>query len=235
MKITLLIATYLSVFSLKASLLDVPHLSLTATAHLCKPADELQLKITLITTQDSACAALEENTQKINNILARMLDLGLSAQEYQTDQFSITPTYTPCPQHPPLNWKPSINGYQVSYSILVRTTQLDIIGQIIDSATQEGATHITDIRFGLRNPNQYQTEALSIAGANALKNAQTMAASMGVKLIRVLSMNLNPMRVSAPQMQMACFAKSADNNSAPPIEGGEVCIDASLSVVYEIN
>jgi hypothetical protein len=105
-------------------------------------------------------------------------------------------------------------------------------GQIIDIANQVGANSITNIRFGLRSARDYWTEALMAAGANAISDAQAIAAATGVRLVRVLSISLNHTQVKSPQIALASFAKA---NTSTPIEPGDVSIEANVSLVYEID
>jgi uncharacterized protein len=214
---------------------DVPKLTLTSSAHIKKPADELQMKIGVITLGKTAQEALRENSEKMRAVIAHLEMAGLGSDDYETNQFSIQPTYTPCPKHPPLDWKPSINGYEVTNSILIHTRKFDMAGEIIDLANRAGANSITDIRFGLHSSRDYWSEALAAAGANAVSDARALAAATGVRLVRVLSLSLNHTHVRSPQLNMACFAKAAGGESAPPIEAGDVSIEANVSLVYEIE
>lgn len=217
---------------LQASNLEVPKLTLSASATIAKPSDELQLKIGVITLGETAEEALAENSFKMENVIAHLEAIDLTKGDYETSHFSINPTYTPYPKNPPENWKPSINGYEVTNTILIHTPKLDLAGKIIDRANRAGANSITEIHFGLHNSRDYWTEALSAAGANAIRDAQTIAQATGVRLVRVLSISLNQTQIHSPHLSVACFAKAGN---APPIEPGEVSLTANVSLVYEID
>lgn len=222
-----------SALSLHASSSDIPKLTLSASASIWKPADELQMKIGVATLGDTAEDALGENSRKMNDVIANLFLAGLTQGDYETSHFSINPVYTPYPQNPPLNWRPSIIGYEVTNSVLIHTPQLDIAGKIIDLANRAGANSITDIRFGLHSSREYWSEALSAAGANAVKDARAIAAATGVQLVRVLSITLNHTQIYSPHLNLSCLAK-ADAGNIPPIEPGEVSIEANVTLVYEI-
>jgi uncharacterized protein YggE len=219
-----------ALFTLEASQ-EVSKLTLNATATVWKPSDELQLKIGIVTLGETAGDALAENSAKMNAVLIELQRIGLTRDEYETHQFSIQPTYTPAPLHPPANWKPSINGYEVTNTLLVRTAQLDLAGRIIDAANAAGSNQISDIRFGLKNSREYWSEALTAAGRNAVRDAEAIAAATGVRLVRVLSISLNNTQVQGREIGMMCMARGA---AATPIEAGDVSITANVSVVYEI-
>lgn len=213
---------------------DVPTLKLSAQAHLKKPSDELQMKIGVINLGKTAEAALAENSKRMQAIIASLEAAGLTKKDYETSRFSIQPTYTPYPKDPPYDWKPSINGYEVSNSILIHTERLDIAGKLIDVANKAGANSISDIKFSLRNPRIYWHEALGEATTNAISDANAIASVAQIKLLRVLSINLDDMNVAAPHVNASYLSKSM-SESAPPIEPGEVTITATVTIVYEIS
>jgi len=234
MKKFLLLSSLFAIFACEGALHDIPHITLTAQAILKKPADELQMKISVVTSHEDAGYALSENSQKMKTIIQNLQDAGLGSDDFETAQFAIHPTYTPYPAHPPANWIQTINGYEVTNTLFVHTQDIDQIGNYIGIATKSGATNISDIKFGIRSPELYRQEALALAGKNAIRDAEILAKSTGVKLIRVLSMNINQMHVRSHQVPMACFAKAA-NDMAPPIEAGDLTIEASVNLTYEIN
>lgn len=215
--------------------IEARKLTLSAQAVIYKPADELQMRIGVITLAENAEAALSENSAKMQTVTQSLEAAGLARTEYQTGHFSINPTYTPYPQNPPPNWKQSINGYEISNAIIIRTDKIDMAGKLIDVANKAGANNISDIRFGLHDPRSYWKEALSAATANAIDDAQTLAIAAGVQLARVLSISLNSTNVSAPYLNAKYMAHAMGGGDiTPPIEAGEVTITANISVVYEI-
>lgn len=235
MKLIFSLISALSLQSLCAALCDVPHMTLSASASIKKPADELQLKIAVISHAENAEEALSKNSSSMRSIIDEIQAIGIDSEEYETSQFSINPTYTPYPQNPPAHWRPTINGYEVNNTLCIHTCKLDLIGAVIDVATQAGASSVTDIRFGLKDPRSYYNEALELAGARAIQEAQILARATGVRLRRVLSINVNQMRINSPQIPMACFAKAACNDSSPPIEAGDLSIEAAVNLIYEIE
>lgn len=233
--LTFAIFSFFSFVSLNAFPLDVPKLTLSSSAKIQKPADELQLKIGVITRAVTAENALEENSLKMRNVIDNLEMAGFNKDDYETSQFSINPTYTPYPKNPPANWRQTINGYEVTNSILIHTDKLYMAGKIIDLSNKAGANSITDVRFGLHNARDYWTEALEAAGANGVKDAKAIAKATNVELVRILSISLNNTQIRASQVNLDCFAKAGASEITPPVEPGEVSIEANITIVYEIN
>lgn len=224
---------FLPFFALQAGNLDVPQLTLSASATIWKPSDQLQMKIGVVTRGDTAREALAQNSMRMQTAIDCLKRISLTEEDYETSQFSINPIYSICPPNPPPSWRAEIVGYEVTNTLLIHTAQLDMAGQIIDLANKAGANSITDIRFGLRSCRDYWTEALSAAGANAVADAQAIARSTGVNLVRVLSISLNHTQVSSHTHNVASFAKVA--GTAPPIEPGEVSLTANVTLIYQIE
>jgi len=233
--IVFILSALFPICAVHAATHDVPQLTLSASATIWKPSNELQLKIGVVTLGVTAEEALNENSSKMQAVIHNLEAIGLDTDDYETSHFSINPTYTPYPKDPPPNWRQTINGYEVTNTILVRTPKLDMAGKIIDSANQAGANSITDICFSLRNARDYWSEALSAAGSNAVSDAQTIAKATGVRLARVLSITLNHTQISSPKLNLASMAREDSAGNAPPIEPGEVSITANVTLIYEIS
>ena len=226
---------FLLLFAFSIHATEIPKLSLSASAAIFKPADELRLKIGVLTLGQTAEKALSENSASMQEVIANLEKEGLSKEDYETGRFSITPTYTPMPTNPPFNWAPSINGYEVNNTVVIHTSKLHLAGKLIDVANKAGANQITDIRFGLHDPKMYWSEALEAASANAVKDATSIARATGVRLVRILSINLDSTHINAPHLDISCLAKSGVGGAIPPIEPGEVSLKANVSIVYEIE
>jgi uncharacterized protein YggE len=215
--------------------IDTAKLSLSAQATLSKPANELQLSIGIVTLSDTAETALAENSSSMQNIIDALHKTGLNEADYKTGRFSIHPTYTPYPKDPPHNWKPSINGYEVSNSLLIKTEKLDLAGKLIDAASKAGANSVENITFNLHDPRAHWDEVISLATQHAISDAQIIANAAKVQLGRLLSITLDSTGNATPRFNNVYFTKSAPNAALPPIEAGDIEITASISVSYEIK
>ena len=216
-----------------AAQFEVPKLSLSAQATIRKPADELQMRIGVVTIEDTAEDALKENSIRMQAVMSSLKDAELAQGEYETGHFSITPRYTPYPKDAPPNWKQTINGYEVSNSIQIHTSNSDAAGKLIDAANKAGANSIDNIHFTLKNARIYWDEAVGMATEHAINDATSVAKAAGIKLVRILNISLDNSGAINPRSNPLYFAKGM-SDSAPPIEAGEVSITANVSITYEI-
>lgn len=212
----------------------IPTITLSAQGTIYRPADELQMHIGVITYKDTAEEALHENSFKMNAVIDSLKASGLTNKDYETGHFSINPTYTPYPKNPPEGWKPSINGYEVSNTIFIHTNLINLAGKIIDAANQAGANNINAISFVLHDSRTYWDEAITLAVENAINDAQTIAKTANLNLVRILTISLeNNNNYISPRP--GAYAAKMNYSSTPAIEAGEVTITARVNVTYEIE
>ena len=213
----------------------VPSLTVRGDAQLDKPADELRIRVGVVTESDEAPTALRENSRQMNDVIDALKKTGLTDKEYQTSQFQIQPMYTRRTRQSPVDWKPKIIGYRVSNSLNVKTKKLELAGELIQAANEAGANSIDSISFGLADPRTHRAEAIRAATANALTDARTLAEAAGLRLVRVLSITLD--QAAAPQpipIQRMSAGMAMAEAAPPPIQPGDVTVRASVTVRYEI-
>lgn len=208
-------------------------ITLSAQGIIYKPADQLEMSIGVLTFKETAEDALHENTEIIDEVVKSLIAAELSADNYETGHFSITPTYTPYPKNPPEGWKQSINGYEVSNQILIHTDLIDSAGKFIDVASRAGANNINSVQFVLNDQRKYWKEAIALATTNAISDAQAIADAAGLRLLQIKSITLDNAQQLLSRSNLHS-AKAMNNDSSPVIEAGNIKIVANVTIIYEI-
>ena len=213
----------------------VPVLTVRGAAQLEKPADELRIRVGVVTESDEAPTAMRENSRQMNDVIDALKKTGLTDKEYQTSRFQIQPVYTRRPRQADPAWKPKIIGYRVSNSLNVKTKKLKLAGELIQAANEAGANSIDSISFGLSDPRTHRAEAIRAATTNALADARTLAEAVSLRLVRVLSITLDQAAAPRPiPMQRMSAGMAMAEAAPPPIQPGDVTVHASVTVQYEI-
>jgi uncharacterized protein len=150
-----------------------------------------------------------------------------------TGDYSLNPEYG---ENMPRQ-KPVITGYTAQNTISVETTEMSRLGSLIDGAISSGANRINYLNFGLRDDTKARQDAIANASKDAQAQAQALAASLNVKLKRVVKASTIPERT--PIMPMArmgnvAFA-SAAANAPTPVEASQITVSATVSLTYEIE
>jgi uncharacterized protein YggE len=209
-----------------------PTLRVQGHAQLRKPADQVRMSIGVVTQAEDAGKALADNTVKMNAVVAAVREAGLEEREYQTGRFQIVPRQAPRPRPVPPDWRPKIIGYEVTNTIGVRTTKLDLAGTIIEKANRAGANTVQVTGFDLANPRRHRGEAIVQATNHAIEDARRLAEAASLDLVRILSITLD--RPASPRPEMAMARAMADSGAAPPIQPGNVLVESRVDIVYEI-
>jgi uncharacterized protein len=229
--------TYLMIMPVQAAEDAItPQLTVKGNATISKPADQMELTVAVVTQNPDSKKAVRDNNEKMNQVLANLENIKLEKHEYQTDHFRIQPVYHyPNPNDPKYSEGPSITHYEVANTIRIKTQKLDQAEKILGAVIQAGANQIEQLQFNLKDPRIYRNEVIQLATRNALADAAALSEAAQVRLVRVLSLELNqePQPFPVPRM----MAYSADAETAAyeaPVQIGQVQIQASVHVTFEI-
>ena len=228
---------YTSIFLmlLAQTLSAEPHkLLVSGNATLHRPADTFMLKVGVVTLDKTAEQAIAANNEKMQKILIALKKTGLNEKEFQTGNFTVMPKYAPAPREIPPDWQASISGYEVRNTLSIQTNKLNLSGPLIDAAAKEGANLFEDISFSLQSAQDAQVEAITQAVRQAYIYASAAVKEAGVTLGDILEININPAHITPHFYRAEKFAMAAVDTSTP-ISPGNVEVNASVSITYEIR
>ena len=80
---------------------DAAKLTVRGQARLEKPADQLRLRVGVVTEAPEARAALAANSRRMNDVVKAIDKVGLKPDEYETGRFSLRPVYSRRPRQAP--------------------------------------------------------------------------------------------------------------------------------------
>jgi uncharacterized protein len=192
--------------------------------------DLARLDIGVVTQAQTAEAAAAENAKRTAAVMATLRkELGTGA-EIQTSGYSINPNYT---QPRNGNTPPVIAGYTATNMVHITTFEIASVGKMIDAATRVGANNVHGVQFGVKDEQASRGEALREAARNARKNAEAMAAGLGMKAGRVVSISdADPVQVIPYRREMMMAAQA--DMAATAIEPGNVQLRAVVTVTVEL-
>jgi len=174
------------------------------------------------------CATLNANlAAKVADALKSKLgDKGT----IETGGYSLFPEYNERPGRE----RPQIIGYRAENSIRVETSDMTLVGPLIDTAISAGANQINSLDFTLKDNVKARTAAIANAARDAQAQATALADSLGVKLKRIYSATTSAESRPMPVFRAMAMAPGA-MNAPTPVEAGEVTVPAHVSLVYEIE
>ncbi|MGE7765386.1 SIMPL domain-containing protein [Peribacillus sp. NPDC096540] len=198
-------------------------LKVSGSGTLQAAPDQAVITLGVISEDVDPQVAQQANSQAIAKVIASLRSIGIPEEQLKTSDYRIDPQYDY------IEGKELFKNYKVQHIIQAKTTDIEKIGSIIDTAVRNGANSITSIRFSLSNPEAYYNQALSLALKNAYEKALSMARTLGISLNPVPNQVEELSETSPPILfQTSSYTKMAST----PIQPGELNITASVRVEY---
>lgn len=204
-----------------------PSVQATGEAVVHVKPDQARLDIGVVTEAASAQAAAANNATQLQATLEKLRAALGTSGEIRTVGYSLAPNY----QYPGNGGTPTIKGYTASNTVEVTSWDLAGIGKVIDAVSQAGANRIQGMQFSVKDEAPARAQALRQAVEVAKNNAQAMAAALGMKLGRVLTLEQGAPAVIRPVMR----AMAANVAAPTPIEPGNVEVQASVTLTVELQ
>ena len=174
-------------------------------------------------------AAQDQINSAINKVSEAIKKLGVDQKDIQTTNYNINPNY---------DFQGNIQritGYSASTNLTIKVRNIDLVNQVIDEATANGANQVGGISFDVDDKSKLEDEARQKAVAAAKKKAESAAKIAGFKLGRMVNYSENfegglrpiPLRISAgaPEVQKLETA----------VEPGSSEIKVIVTLSYEIQ
>jgi uncharacterized protein YggE len=209
----------------------VPSITVNGEAMISAEPDQAQIDIGVVTQARSAPEASKENAERLSRVLAEVKKLLGKGDEVKTSGYSLTPNY-----RYPQGGKPEIVGYTASNTVRIKTNTLDLVGRLIDGAMQAGANNVNRLVFTLKDEQGAQLEALRQASAKAKSKAEAVAASLGLKIVRIAAINEGERTIQPIYRQaMAARGEALAAQAPTPVEPGTVDVRSTVSLTAEVS
>ncbi|NDB63579.1 MAG: DUF541 domain-containing protein [Nitrosopumilaceae archaeon] len=198
--------------------------------------DRLNINFGVEVQKPTAKEALDENSDKMNEVIDAIKSAGINSDEITTSQFSIYPVYESYQEKETGIYKQKLTGYSVSNIIQVKTPKMDLASEIIDAAVGAGVNRVDNVWFSLSDKKQQQVSDDLLA--EAIKNAQSKAEKalvpLNYKIIGVKYVSLDG-GYYPPPMPYYGAMDAAVAKSATPIFSSDQQVSASATVVFLIG
>jgi len=193
--------------------------------------DQAQISAGVVSQAATAEAALDANTDAMEQIFETLENAGIEERDIRTSNFSVSPQYETFRDN---NSNPRrIVAYQVSNQLTIIVEDVDELGGALDALVRSGANQLTGISFSISDPKPLEEEARRLAVQDAIAKAQTLADAAGVSLGPIISIQEGSGGYQPPMPVMAMRAESFD--SSVPVARGESTVRISASITYAIQ
>jgi uncharacterized protein YggE len=217
-------------------------INVTGTGEVTAKPDVAQFSFSVRGEGADSSAAQTASAEKINAITAYLKANGIEEKDVKTEGYTLNPKFK-YEQKPCLfgSYCPSgeqiADGFEVYQSITVKVRAIDTAGTLLAGVGEKGATDISGLNFTVDNDDAVKTEARKLAIKDAQAQAEVLAESLGVKIVKMVSYNedspISPM-YEGGMMDMAMSAK-VESAPTPEVPVGESKTVSNVTITYEIK
>jgi uncharacterized protein len=191
--------------------------------------DRAHVDIGVVTQAPQSQAAVSQNARTFNAVMGALRKAFGPGADIKALSFSLNPEY----QYHASGGTPTITGYTATNVVRVTIDDLGRLGDVIDTATRAGANRVPSIQFALRDEESVRTQALREAALKARSEADALAAALGLKVNRILTVEEGG-PVVVPMREVA-FARAASASSATQIQPGAIEVNANVTLTVEVS
>ena len=205
-------------------------LDLTATGEVTRVPDVAVISAGVVSRAPTASAALQDSANRMERVLAALKRAGVAERDIQTSSVNLNPEY-----RYPENQSPQLVGYTATNQLTIRFRDIRNSGKILDALVAEGANQINGPSLTIDKPEAALDEARAKAIAEGKARAELYARSMGLRVVRVVSVSESggyAVPPPAPPMPMAARAYDSAETKIVP---GEQKLQVSLAMTFELQ
>ena len=203
-------------------------LSVSSRAEARKAPDIATFSAGVVTQAADGNAALRQNAEQMNRVLAAIKAAGVADKDVQTSGISLNPQYRYEENQPP-----RITGYQASNTVNVKLREVAKMGKVLDALVASGANQVNGPSFGIDDPEPLYDRARLDALKAARARAETSAGALGVRVRRIVSISVGGAAMPSPMPRMAMMKAEAYDST--PVAAGESSVSVNLDVVFELG
>lgn len=171
---------------------------------------------------------IQEQNSKISNKLKKdLLDMGIKEDDIKTLYYKMYEEK----YYDEVQKVRKFKEYVVTNTIEVTTYDIDLLAKIIDMASKENVSSISNIQFDVLDKKEHYNKALKLAYNDAKSKADALSEAMNVSIKSVNKVSENS---SYPTyLYRKSYALQDSNESVLDISSGQYKIDATIDVEYK--
>ncbi len=196
--------------------------------------DLARISLGVETTGDTVRDAVDDNAAKMTAILVALEEAGIAEKDIQTSNFSIQQERNaePMPRVEGTETEEAAPTYRVSNMVTITVRDLEMIGDVLDTALEAGVNNMWGISFSTDDPAAGLEDARAKAIEDAKARAEALAELTGVQLGPVMSVSEV---VGGGVSPVAVAVEKALMSGAGPVSPGELQVSYNVQVSYFIE
>lgn len=204
-------------------------LDVNATGEVTRVPDVAIISAGVVSRSTTATGALQDSANRMSRVLAALKRAGIEDSDIQTSNVSLNPEYRYVENQPP-----QLVGYTASNTVTVRFRDVRNSGKILDALVAQGSNQINGPTLTVDKPESALDEARTKAIAIGRARAELYARSLGLRVVRVVSVNESGGSYPVPP-PMPMYARADMAQAKTSIEPGEQKLQVNLAMTFELQ
>ncbi len=214
------------------------NISVSATGKAVAKPDVAILSFSVVSEGKDVKVISDKNNEITGKAITFLKEKGIEAKDIQTTEYNLSPVYSQQAMYSSARFVPSIASYSLTQTVRVKIRDFMKTSEIVGALAPMGVNTVSQISFGVDDPEVYRAQARAEAIEKAKAKAQVMAQQLGVSLGDLVGISeyaqdngYQPMMSSAKGMGGFAAAVAP----APSIEAGSQDIVVNANLTYEIK
>jgi hypothetical protein len=204
-------------------------LDVNATGEVTRVPDVAIISAGVVSRSATATGALQDTADRMSRVLAALKRAGVEDRDIQTSNVSLNPEYRYVENQPP-----QLVGYTASNTVTIRFRDIRNSGKILDALVAQGANQINGPSLTVDKPEAALDEARAKAIAIGRARAELYAKSLGLRVVRVVSVNESGGNYPVPP-PVPMYARAEIAQAKTSIEPGEQKLQVNLMMTFELQ
>ncbi len=208
-------------------------LSVSGNSELTVEPDQAVIYVGIIVENASAQIAQEKNSALSTAVIDALKVAGIKASDIESHYYSLNKNS----DWDPVDQKYIDNGYMLTHTLKVTTSDIENVGKYINAAINAGANNVNQISFELSKDKEKQVraQALDLAIVAAREKAQSMATSAGISIGEVTTVSENNFNYMPYYANAKYDQAMVESGSANYVSPQKVDVTSSVQIGYEIE
>jgi len=204
-------------------------LDISATGEVTRVPDLAIISAGVVTKAATASGAIQQAATRMARVREALRKAGIADRDIQTSNINLNPDYFYANNQPP-----KLNGYQASNTVTVRFRDIAASGPILDALVAEGANQISGPNLTIEKPDPALDEARAKAVAQGRARAQLYAQSLGMRIVRIVSVSESGGYAPPPMPPMVMMQARGERDQTS-IEPGEQKLTDNVTMTFELQ
>ena len=208
---------------------DLAVIVTTGQAEVKRAPDRAWVDINAESRSKDPKEAQRQNVAAMDAVTSQLKTMNLGPDAIRTTAYELHTEFDYA------NGRQTLRGYVARNSIEVRLDDITRVGDVLAAAVTSGATSVGSLRFGLKDRDAAEREALRLAVADARARADAAASGAAVQIARIQRIEEQRMSQEPPRPMMRQMAAAGAAGNAPPITPGTIEIRSVVTMTVLIK